>query len=265
MAWACSAKTNVELVTNMLNAGLFKSERVGEALKRVDRVNYVRNKAEAYSDSPQQVMSSSRVDTRLMQSFASRARRRAPPSATLPRRKVGANLDRVPQTDIPDSNNRVLDVGSGSGYTCAIFHHLVNPTGSEGGQVVGIDHISELVDWSVENLKRDGLRAQIESGAIKMVAGDGRLGYPASAPYNVIHVGAAASTMPQPLIDQLAKPGRMFIPGMAPPRFGPDGGAQYIYQVDKDQDGNVKQEKLFGVRYVPLTEEQSQRAESKYY
>ncbi|KAG8717651.1 hypothetical protein FRC08_007048 [Ceratobasidium sp. 394] len=55
MAWACSGKTNVELVTNMLNVGLFKSERVGEALKRVDRVNYVRNKAEAYYDSPQSI------------------------------------------------------------------------------------------------------------------------------------------------------------------------------------------------------------------
>ncbi|QRW19243.1 protein-L-isoaspartate(D-aspartate) O-methyltransferase [Rhizoctonia solani] len=53
MAWACSGKTNVELVNNMLNAGLFKSELVGEALRRVDRVNYVRNKHDAYYDSPQ--------------------------------------------------------------------------------------------------------------------------------------------------------------------------------------------------------------------
>lgn len=117
------------------------------------------------------------------------------------------------------------------------------------------------------------------------------IGYPSSGPFNVIHVGAAAPTMPQPLIEQLAKPGRMFIPGERPatllfpfytfcsrasifqslffrihvlvyvplacqPRsddadqsaVGPDGGAQYIYQVDKDQAGNVTEEKLFGVR-----------------
>ncbi|CAE6399641.1 unnamed protein product [Rhizoctonia solani] len=211
MAWACSGKTNVELVNNMLNAGLFKSELVGEHAHAAEHL--------------------------------------------LPLLKPGA---------------KVLDVGSGSGYTCAIFHHLVNPTGSEGGKVVGIDHISELVDWSVENLKRDGLGAHIDSGAIKMVYGDGRLGYPSAGPYNVIHVGAAAPTMPQPLIDQLAKPGRMFIPALVinyadQSAVGPDGGAQYIYQVDKDQSGNIREEKLFGVRYVPLTEEKSQRAESMYY
>lgn len=220
----------------MLKAGLFKSERVGEALKRVDRVNYVRNKSEAYHDSPQYIGHGATISAPHMHAHAA--------EHLLPLLSPGAS---------------VLDVGSGSGYTCAVFHHLVNPTGSENGRVVGIDHISELVDWSVENLKRDGLEPQLESGAIKMVTGDGREGYPSGAPYGVIHVGAAAPTMPQPLIDQLAKPGRMFIP------VGPDGGAQYIYQVDKDKDGTVKQEKLFGVRYVPLTEEQAQRAESKYY
>ncbi len=68
-----------------------------------------------------------------------------------------------------------MDVGSGSGYTCAIFHHLVN-SGSSKGKVVGIDHISELVDWSVENLKRDGLGPALDSKEIEMVAGDGRQG-----------------------------------------------------------------------------------------
>jgi len=220
----------------MLEAGLFKSERVGEALKKVDRVNYVRNKNEAYYDSPQSIGHGATISAPHMHAHAA--------EHLLPLLTPGA---------------RVLDVGSGSGYTCAIFHHLVNPTGTEGGKVVGIDHISELVDWSVDNLKRDGLGSQLDSGTIKMVCGDGRLGYPSSGPYNAIHVGAAAPTMPQALIDQLAKPGRMFIP------VGPDGGAQYIFQVDKDQDGQVKQERLFGVRYVPLTEEKSQRAESKYY
>lgn len=68
--------------------------------------------------------------------------------------------------------NKVLDVGSGSGYTCAVFHQLVK----EKGKVVGIDHIPELVDWSVGNLKRDGLGEAVEEKAIEMVAGDGRQG-----------------------------------------------------------------------------------------
>lgn len=55
--------------------------------------------------------------------------------------------------------------------------------------------------------------------------GDGRLGYPEAAPYNAIHVGAAAPTLPQPLIDQLAPGGRLIIP------VGPEGANQNLEQV----------------------------------
>ena len=59
----------------------------------------------------------------------------------------------------------------GSGYTCAVFYYL-----SENSKVVGIDHIPELVESSVENLKNDGLDSEIESGGITMITGDGRKG-----------------------------------------------------------------------------------------
>lgn len=52
-----------------------------------------------------------------------------------------------------------------------MFHHLAN-----GSTVVGIDHIPELVDFSVDNLRKDGLSTQMESGKIIMVTGDGRKG-----------------------------------------------------------------------------------------
>jgi len=68
----------------------------------------------------------------------------------------------------------VLDVGSGSGYLVSVLHNLVTPA----GKVVGIDHIKELVDASVENLKKDGKGEALQKGEIVMVAGDGRLGYP---------------------------------------------------------------------------------------
>jgi protein-L-isoaspartate(D-aspartate) O-methyltransferase len=53
-----------------------------------------------------------------------------------------------------------------------VLHHLVGPT----GKVVGIDHIPELVDWSVGNLRKDGLGEALEKGQIEMVTGDGRQG-----------------------------------------------------------------------------------------
>lgn len=68
-------------------------------------------------------------------------------------------------------------VGSGSGYTCAIFHHLVSPADSPTkGKVVGIEHIKQLVDWSIGNLKRDGLQANGDEAAITVICGDGRKG-----------------------------------------------------------------------------------------
>jgi protein-L-isoaspartate(D-aspartate) O-methyltransferase len=66
-----------------------------------------------------------------------------------------------------------LDVGSGSGYLAAVLHHLVSP----GGKVVGIEHIPQLVDESIANLKRDGLSNALEKGEVVILSGDGRLGY----------------------------------------------------------------------------------------
>ena len=66
-----------------------------------------------------------------------------------------------------------MDVGSGSGYLAAVLHHLVSP----GGKVVGIDHIPQLVDMSIGNLKKDGLSHALETGEVVIVSGDGRLGY----------------------------------------------------------------------------------------
>ena len=62
--------------------------------------------------------------------------------------------------------------------------------------MVGIDHIDELINWSKENVRKDDA-SLLDSGRIKFIVGDGRKGYPEDAPYNAIHVGAAAPTLPQ--------------------------------------------------------------------
>ena len=68
----------------------------------------------------------------------------------------------------------------------------------ETGKAVGIDHIDELVSDSLKNLRKDPMVVNmLESGQLKMVLGDGRLGYDADGPYDAIHVGAAAPSIPQ--------------------------------------------------------------------
>ncbi|TIA92866.1 hypothetical protein E3P99_00421 [Wallemia hederae] len=198
-------------------------------MKKVDRANYVRIKSAAYEDSPQSIGHSATISAPHMHAHATE------------------NL-----LEYLKPGNKVLDVGSGSGYSCAVFHNLVTET----GKVVGIEHIDQLVESSKENLRRDGLGGALESGAIKMIAGDGRQGSAQEGPYNAIHVGAAAPEMPTALISQLAKPGRLFVPVE---KTGESG--QSIWQVDKDESGDVHSKELFQVRYVPLTDKAAQMNE----
>lgn len=100
---------------------------------------------------------------------------------------------------------RVLDVGSGSGY---LTHVLASLVGAEG-RVVGVDHIQELVDLAKRNAgKSSEGRNMLEKGQIAFVKGDGRKGWSDGAPYDAIHVGAAAAEAHAPLVEQLKTPGR---------------------------------------------------------
>ncbi|KIL63411.1 hypothetical protein M378DRAFT_187020 [Amanita muscaria Koide BX008] len=131
-------------------------------------------------------------------------------------------------------------------YLLAIFHHIVG----ESGKVVGIEHVPELVDWAIENLRKDGLGDALDAKQIEVLVGDGRQGCPEKGPYDAIHVGAAAPNVPSSLVEHLASPGRMFIPvGVY---------MQDVLQVDKDQNGGVTQQPIMSVSYVPLTDRDKQ-------
>lgn len=140
--------------------------------------------------------------------------------------------------------SRVLDIGSGSGYLTAVLANLVGPSGS----VIGIDHIQPLVDMGRTNMaKSEEGRKMLDGGQVKFVTGDGRKGWEDAAPYDAIHVGAAAAEHHKVLVDQLNAPGRLFVPVE-------EGFQQHIYVIEKDKDGKVDRKKLYGVQYVPLTD-----------
>lgn len=98
---------------------------------------------------------------------------------------------------------RVLDVGSGSGWTTGLLGHLVGPQ----GRVLGVELIPELVEWSRQNLR------SYEMPWVGVhQATQGELGLPGEGPFDRILVSAEASELPHALVDQLADGGRLVVP-----------------------------------------------------
>jgi protein-L-isoaspartate(D-aspartate) O-methyltransferase len=138
---------------------------------------------------------------------------------------------------------KVLEIGAGSGYHAALCAELVAPPGeSNPGHVYTIEIVEGLIKFARENLKRTGY-----DDRVTLINADGGVGLPEHAPFDRILVAAAAPSVPQPLIDQLAPGGVMLIP------VGSRGFFQELMMVEKDEVGGVTQRKWGGVAFVPLT------------
>lgn len=94
---------------------------------------------------------------------------------------------------------RVLEIGTGSGYQTVLLSHLV-------AQVFSIERIPALFQQARDNIQRTG------ANNVSMLMGDGTIGWREYAPYDAILVSAGAPSIPQPLLDQLAEGGRLLVP-----------------------------------------------------
>ena len=128
--------------------------------------------------------------------------------------------------------HRVLEVGTGSGYQAAVLSRLAR-------EVVSVERYRTLADSARMRLQTLGYHN------VQVLVGDGLAGVPDRAPYDRIIVTAAAETVPEALVAQLAEGGVMVLP------LGPHAGAQRLIKLTKSEDG-LKQEDLIGVRFVPL-------------
>ncbi|MBL3591604.1 MAG: protein-L-isoaspartate(D-aspartate) O-methyltransferase [gamma proteobacterium endosymbiont of Lamellibrachia anaximandri] len=136
----------------------------------------------------------------------------------------------------PAPGDRVLEVGTGSGYQTAVMSLLVR-------QLYSIEIIPELADEA--RLRFDELNY---SNIVSRI-GDGYFGWPEEAPFDVILVTAAATEVPPHLSEQLAPGGRLVLP------VGGRFYGQDLLLLEKDESGNVTEKSLLPVAFVPLTGE----------
>ena len=134
----------------------------------------------------------------------------------------------------PSSKNRVLEIGTGSGYQAAVLGELV-------AEVYSIEIVESLVKSAETTLQRLGYKN------VHVKAGDGYKGWPEFAPFDAIIVTCAPDHIPQPLTEQLKEGGRMIIP------VGP-AGVQQLYLLEK-RNGQLQQSAVELVRFVPMTGE----------
>lgn len=220
--------SNDELVDSFIRDGSITSDVVANALRKTDRIHFVPKTDErfAYVDSPLPLSEGQTISAPHMHAHA---------------------LQLLHDVIIGDDKKVVLDVGSGSGYFCAAMANL-NPK----AEVYGIDIHESLVRTSSENLhKFDSLNGNSLKDRVHISQGSGWDGLVDIAPFDAIHVGAAAASLPKNLCLQMKVNAKMVIP------IGPEGGAQILYLVTRkknsgDLNKDMEMKELLAVQYVPL-------------
>jgi protein-L-isoaspartate(D-aspartate) O-methyltransferase len=132
----------------------------------------------------------------------------------------------------PKPADRILEIGTGSGYQAAVLSRLV-------AEVYTIEILEPLAKQAAANLKRLGYLN------VKVLTGDGYKGWPEHAPFDGIIVTCAPDHIPQPLVDQLKDGGQMIIPVGSP-------GTQELFLLRK-RGTKVEQTAVLPVRFVPMT------------
>ena len=136
----------------------------------------------------------------------------------------------------PDKDDVILEIGTGSGYQTAVISCLVK-------KVYSMEFIKELSEAATARLKNIGYHN------IETCVGNGHKGWPEHSPYDGIMVTAAASHIPEALVDQLKPGGRLVIPVGLPSLH------QELMLIEKDLNGETQASSVLAVSFVPLVDD----------
>ncbi len=134
----------------------------------------------------------------------------------------------------PQPGDRVLEIGTGSGYQAAVLAELA-------GEVYTIEIVEPLAAEATRRLKDLGY------DNVEVRAGDGYAGWPEQAPFDIVMLTAAPGQVPQPLLDQLKPGGRLVAP------VGSQLLGQELRLIEKRDDGSLRTTRVAPVRFVPFT------------
>jgi len=204
-----------QMVERQLKLRGIKDERVLAAMAKVPREEFIPMdaRADAYEDGPLPIGYDQTISQPYIVAFMTEQLR-------------------------PKPSDRVLEIGSGSGYQAAILAELV-------ADVYTIDIVEPLAKTAEATLQRLGYKN------VHIKVGDGYNGWPEEMPFDAIIVTCAPEKVPQPLVDQLKNGGRMVIP--VGERF-----AQQLYLLEK-KNGQMKESVILPVRFVPMLREKKKQ------
>ena len=202
-----------ELINNLINQGYLKTPAIIDAFRKIDRADFVREeeKYRAYLNIPLPIGYRQTCSQPLTVAFM---------------------LEQLQ----PQKGNKILDVGSGSGWLTALLAQIVGET----GKIYAIERITALKEFGAENIAKYNF---IKKGIVKCFCSDGTKGWSSRAPYDKIIVSASAEKIPLPLKEQLKINGRLVVPIL-----------DSIWVVIRKDENQFEEREFSGFIFVPLIE-----------
>lgn len=197
-----------KLIDGLIQRGYLSTSRVIKAMRTIPREIFVPEweKEHAYLDTPLEIGKGQTISAPHMVAIMCEA------------------LDL-------NEGQKILEIGSGSGYHAAIVSKIIGR-----GKIYSIERFHSLVKKAKENLNEAGIKN------VMIIEGDGSIGLPKYSPYDRIYVTCAAPSIPQPLIDQLKKGGKLLIPV----------GEVFSRLILLEKNEKIRKKDLGGCAFVPL-------------